>query len=668
MIKQDQIIQGANDSYKILEVIGTGNISLVFKAINLKTYEYVAIKVISKIRLGDQKDNLYYEREIKILKKLMKDENQHQNIIKIFDIFEFNNQYFVVFELLKDGNLIEYLMKQNMQIDEKEAIDIILQVTKAICHLHKLQIMHRDIKPENILLQIAGDKITAKIIDFGVSSQNENSLAFSQVGSISYISKEILLHQKEYNETCDVWSLGCLFHELITGNQLFCGESIKQIYQQIISFEKYDHKSKWSDIIQKCLEVDIQKRISSQELQNLLQSEYDNNSNQNKRRESQCVQSNYSSLISTRKICTFYDTQSMLDQLEELPSQPQQEQEQLELQQQQNKHPSNNTLTYINLYGCNSNQQTYQIFSDERRNDTLILNEGNIVPLQFQYIDQKELSNKQKNQLSKIIGEYGEIEEEKQQDNIKSQHIQKQQSFQKSFIEQIDQKYSQQNLWNDLSNCENKYFFTSSLKNIQIFYYPKITKEIMPFKTKQYVDQETFHYSLFHLIIIIQFLKMFQMSNQQVDKELNDECTSSLKKLIVDIYNLRDKQGFKDIGKKNLLRLLCGLSELVQEKPLKIVIQYYQQFLKFKSFKKTMKALGKCFLESKTECQNVFSISNFQKYKNNQQTNKKIDEITYETENNKKFQIILNEFQYQIFQQMRKFIQFPDIQIQQIND
>ncbi|KAL4506978.1 hypothetical protein ABPG72_001399 [Tetrahymena utriculariae] len=656
MIKQDQIIQGTNNSYKILEIVGTGNISQVYKAVNEQTYDYFAIKVISKTRLGDQKYNLYYEREILILKKLMKDENQHQNIIRIYDIFESNDSQFVVFELLKDGNLIEYLFVKNMQIDEQQAIDIIFQVTKAICHLHKLKIMHRDIKPENILLKIVDNQITCKLIDFGVSSQNENSLADSMVGSISYISKEILLHKQNYNEKCDVWSLGCLFHELITGSQLFCGENIQQIYQQIISFEKYNYNSKWSYIIQKCLEVDIEKRVSSQQLLDFLQFEYKKYDNQissiqftsnQQDCENLIVKSINTSTISIKKNGKIQNKQSLVDQMEE----------------QQNERLNCNTNTYnANIQLC-SIQDTLQIFSNEIRKDALIQNTDTIVTLEFSDPQFKNPTQQTKQFLK--IQEVEEEEEEKQIQDRKSKNCGM--NINQSKINIIDEKYASEKLWDDLSKCQNKYYFNAKLKNIQLFFYPKITNSIKPFKKNQYLDKQTFHYSLFHLIILIQFLKMFQTSNQKIQNKLNDQQTSSLKKLIVDIYNLNNEQKFKDISKKNLLRLLSGLSELVQEKPLEYAVQSYYRFLKFKRFQSTMQELGKCIFENKREFQNVFSISNIQKRIDGQNISK-IDEITIDTENNKKFQIILNNFQHEVFQKLKIQINMSDIEILKLNE
>ncbi|EWS73056.1 Serine/Threonine kinase domain protein (macronuclear) [Tetrahymena thermophila SB210] len=650
MIKEDQIIQGTNNSYKILEVVGIGNISKVFKAVNLQTCEYVAIKVISKIRLGDQNDNLYYEREILILKKLMKNENQHQNIIKIFEIFESNNCQFVVFELLTDGNLIEYLLSKDMNIDEIQALNIMYQVTKAICHLHKLKIMHRDIKPENILLKVDSQHITVKLIDFGVSSQNENSIADSMVGSISYISKEVLLHQKMYNEKCDVWSLGCLFHELITGNQLFCGETIKQIYDQIMSFRQYDQNSKWSYIISKCLEVDIEKRISSKELLDLLQSEYNKyniqkqSMTQSNQLQEVTPQSCYSSSISTRKDLKIQNRQSLIILLEEK-------------NQNVNSHKTND---YNGCYEMQPNQETLQFFNYEPRKDISMQNQNTIVAIEFPIISQEQKINEEKEGEEEV-----KVEEEKQeQENVKNENFL---CTNQSQIKIIDRSYGSKDLWNDLCSLTNKYFFTKKLKNIEFFYYPNTTEGIRSFQQNKYVDQDDFYYSIFHLIILIQFLKMFQISNQQVKKIIKEDQLSSLKKLIVSIYNLKEEKNFNDISKKDLFRLLSGLSELVQEKPLEYIIINYYQFLKYKSFQSTMQKLGKCFCENKTELQNVFSISNIQKSFGEQKI-QKIDEINYDSEKNKKYQIILNEFQYSIFQKLQKQIKFQDIQIHQYID
>ena len=258
--------------YKIINKTGEGAYGSVFSAINIHTGVKIAMKKILKIK-ENKVDDMEIKNEFNILKKL-----DHPNIVKIFEVYDSNSNYYIITEYCKYGELYRHIY---YNYSERQLCVLFYQVFSGLCYLHEKNIIHRDIKLENIMISdIEKDIITKeeyfwiKIIDFGTAKIfQKNKKEKTVIGSTYYIAPEVL--KKKYNEKCDTWSIGVVLFMLITGVPPFDGKNDKDI---ILSIQKgkYDKNNKKllnyskdvQDLLSKLLEVNVDKRLSSYEALN----------------------------------------------------------------------------------------------------------------------------------------------------------------------------------------------------------------------------------------------------------------------------------------------------------------------------------------------------------------------------------------------------------------
>ena len=217
------------ENYDVVKQLGKGGYAKVYRVKNKKTGELRACKQLSKLNI----DNLEkFQREIEILKN-----TDHPNIIKLYEIYESSNNFYLVMEECKGGELFDKIIEHidnDEMYSEKEAAEIILQVMSAVEYCHNNGICHRDLKPENLLyLKKGGEEDNPlKVIDFGLSRDtNVKKILSSKVGTAYYVSPEILAGK--YNEKCDIWSCGVILYVLLAGDPPFNGPSDGIIYSKI---------------------------------------------------------------------------------------------------------------------------------------------------------------------------------------------------------------------------------------------------------------------------------------------------------------------------------------------------------------------------------------------------------------------------------------------------
>ncbi|GAB0100122.1 Dual specificity tyrosine-phosphorylation-regulated kinase [Sergentomyia squamirostris] len=205
--------------YEILEVIGKGSFGQVIRALDHKTNQYVAIKIIRN------KKRFHHQAlvEVKILDELRKkDKDGSHNIIHMLDYFYFRNHLCITFELMS-LNLYELIKKNNYQGFSLSLIRRFCNsIVKCLKLLYQENIIHCDLKPENVLLKQRGSS-SIKVIDFG-SSCYAHRKVYTYIQSRFYRSPEVILGLP-YGTPIDMWSLGCILAELYTGYPLFPGEN-----------------------------------------------------------------------------------------------------------------------------------------------------------------------------------------------------------------------------------------------------------------------------------------------------------------------------------------------------------------------------------------------------------------------------------------------------------
>jgi len=244
------------NKYELIRVIGDGTYGIVYEGKNKETKEKVAIKKLKqKYRTLEECKN---KIEITILEKLY-----HDNIIHLKDVIrDFNGEISYIFEYC-DCNLLEFIdthKEKNKKIPEQIIREIILQITKGLKYLHSKNYFHRDLKPENILLilnkydlnnlsnNINDSGIKVKIADFGTAKKipNKDALTITEyVCTRWYRSPECVLRTDYYDETSDIWALGCIMAELYKLGPIFPGENEFDQINQIFKILGTPTKCKW---------------------------------------------------------------------------------------------------------------------------------------------------------------------------------------------------------------------------------------------------------------------------------------------------------------------------------------------------------------------------------------------------------------------------------------
>lgn len=211
------VLQGR---YEIIEKIGSGGMSNVFRAKDLKLGRAVAIKVLKEEFCSDAEFVERFKREAQAAAGLL-----GENIVNIYDVVDEGKYHFIVMELVDGITLKEYI-KIKGKLDITEGVSIAIQVAKALKPAHAQHIVHRDIKPQNILIT---DESKVKVADFGIArAVSEQTLNANAIGSVHYISPE-QARGGRCDARSDIYSLGITMYEMFTGRVPFTGDSTVSI-------------------------------------------------------------------------------------------------------------------------------------------------------------------------------------------------------------------------------------------------------------------------------------------------------------------------------------------------------------------------------------------------------------------------------------------------------
>ena len=230
--------QKINNRYEIVKSIGEGGMANVYLANDKILDRKVAIKVLRGDLSSDDKFIRRFQREALSVSNL-----SHPNIVEVYDVGEEDGEYYIVMEYI-EGKTLKQLLKKRESLTLTEVIDIMTQLTDGISHAHESYIIHRDIKPQNIMIQDDG---RIKITDFGIAmalNATQLTQTNSVMGSVHYLPPE-QASGKGATVKSDIYSMGILMYELLTGTVPFKGDNaveiaLKHMKDKIPSIRKQD--------------------------------------------------------------------------------------------------------------------------------------------------------------------------------------------------------------------------------------------------------------------------------------------------------------------------------------------------------------------------------------------------------------------------------------------
>ncbi|CAD8118042.1 unnamed protein product [Paramecium sonneborni] len=271
-IKQTMFVRvnsnkNVNESYLIKEMIGQGGFGKVYKVVHKQTGMTRALKMILKEKMK-QEDQEKLLEETSILMDI-----DHPNIVKLYEIFSDTFSYYLISEYCDGGELFEKI-KHVQILTEKEIANYMKQILSAVSYCHQKGIVHRDLKPENILFDQKNKYATIKIIDFGASAKLQYCEKLQKrIGTPFYVAPEVL--NANYDEKCDIWSLGVILYILLCGYPPFFGPNEQEVLLKVKKGEYSFDPSDWGkvsnqgkDLIRRMLLYDPTLRISASDALN----------------------------------------------------------------------------------------------------------------------------------------------------------------------------------------------------------------------------------------------------------------------------------------------------------------------------------------------------------------------------------------------------------------
>ena len=240
--------------FDIGKPLGKGKFGHVYLAKEKKSNYVVALKILYKDELQENKVEKQLRREIEIQSHL-----RHPNILRLYGYFYDKKRVYLILEYAANGELYKILRKAK-RFAEPLAAKYIAQMAEALIYLHKKHVIHRDIKPENLLLGMNGE---LKIADFGWSVHAPTNRRQTLCGTLDYLPPE-MIEGKEHNEKVDLWSLGVLCYEFLVGVPPFEEQGHQHTYRRIATVDlriPSNVSSEAKDLITRLLVHSPEKRI-----------------------------------------------------------------------------------------------------------------------------------------------------------------------------------------------------------------------------------------------------------------------------------------------------------------------------------------------------------------------------------------------------------------------
>lgn len=258
------------DRYRICELLAWGGMGLVYRALHLELNSEVAVKTMRRELVND---NDAYERFVREARTAAKLKSNH--VAKVFDFGRMKNgRPYLVMELLHGESLSKRLTRGSLS--NEETIQCLVQACAALADAHSQGIVHRDLKPDNLFLsETSNGGVELKVLDFGIakslvpSGRRQLTMAGGGVGSPSYMAPEQMRSRPDLDQRADIWALGAVAYELLSGAPAFDGESITEICAKVLTEDPRPLRALRGDvwpeleaIVGMCLERDREQRFA----------------------------------------------------------------------------------------------------------------------------------------------------------------------------------------------------------------------------------------------------------------------------------------------------------------------------------------------------------------------------------------------------------------------
>lgn len=249
--------------YEIIDTIGSGAFGSVYRARQKSLGRIVAIKSLAPQRAQDKTEIMRFRREAQAMAALA-----HDNVISVYDYAYHGGSYYIVMEYV-EGFTFEQALDESMPLPL--SVEVLRRVADGLACAHRSRIIHRDIKPSNILLGANG---RVKLADFGLAAFQQaltSQSTSAAVGTLCYMAPETMVNPGEVDVRADVFSLGCVLYQALSGRLPFPGNSIAEVSYRLINeeappLELSEELAAAADLTRRCLDKDRQRRPSAAEI------------------------------------------------------------------------------------------------------------------------------------------------------------------------------------------------------------------------------------------------------------------------------------------------------------------------------------------------------------------------------------------------------------------